>query len=182
MSYSKWYIIRLFQQNKILFFFVCIFIFFQFYFNKKQIHSFPWYVWDMYSRIETKPDTITQTAFYVDGKQLDITSIPIWEESTLLHTFNMYYSIQSNNYKDPIETSVKKRTKYLTLNMQNYIAHQIQNSEAAVRDYPRWLIRYIEKITHKNIKQVDVRKMYYQYQNGKIKDLQRSELLLKINK
>lgn len=174
------YLVRLFRQNKLLFCFVLLFICFQLYFNQKRIHSFPWFVWDMYSRVETMPDTITQTEVFIDGERLDVTKIPIWEEVSVLHTYKMYNWMRINNYNDPMNEVVKNRTKYFPEPVFHFVAYKINNHKDETETYPAWLKQYLEKILYKNIKTVELRDVQYKCENGKFRDIHNSWTVLKI--
>lgn len=178
-KFNDFYLVRLFRQNKILFVFVLLFIFFQFYFNQKRIHSFPWFVWDMYSRVETLPDTITQTEVFVDGVRLDITGMSIWEESTILHTYKMYNWQKMNNYNDPMNETVKERTRYFPQQVYHFVAYKINNHREEAEKYPDWLHQYLETVLKKKIKTVELKDVQYKFANGKFNDIHNSWSVLK---
>ncbi|MDB5226160.1 MAG: hypothetical protein JWN78_353 [Bacteroidota bacterium] len=171
MDYKNWYLVRLFRQNKILFIFVLLFIFFQLYFNQKRIHSFPWFVWDMYSREESMPDTVTQTEVFIDGKRLDVTHIPIWQEATILHTYKMYNWQKMNGDNDPINDEVKKRTRYFPERVYHFVAYKINNHPEESQQYPAWLKNYLEKRLHQKINHVELKDVQYKYEGGKFRQV-----------
>ncbi len=174
------YLIRLFRQNKILFVFVMLFIIFQVTFNNKRIHTFPWYVWDMYSRTETLPDTLTQTEVFIDGRRLDVTQIPIWQEATILHTYKMYNWQRVNGFNDPMNDVVKSRTNIFPKEIYSFVAYKINNRKEESEQYPIWLKSYLEKILHKKINSVELRDVQYQYKDGKFIDIKNNWSVLKI--
>lgn len=174
------YLVRLFRQNKILFVFVMLFIFFQGYFNQKRMHSFPWFVWDMYSRTETLPDTLTQSEVFIDGKRLDVTNIPIWQEATILHTYKMYNWQRMNNYNDPMDAVVKERTRLFPERIYSFVAYKINNHPEESKNYPMWLHRYMETILKKKIKSVEIRDAQYKLQGTKFIDIHNSWSVLKV--
>jgi len=179
---KKLYLVRLFRQNKIMFIFVLIFIFFQGLFNYKKAHSFPWYVWDMYSRPQTIADTITQTEIFIDNKRMDITSIPIWQEATILNTYKMYNWMRMNNYNDPMQEVVKNRTIYFSEKTRSFIAYKINNHKEETIQYPRWLLHYLETITDKEIREVALRDVQYKLENNAYVPIDNSWEVLKITK
>ena len=81
----------------------------------------------MNSRTQTIADTITQTEIFIDNKRMDITSIPIWQEATILNTYKMYNWMRMNNYNDPMQEVVKNRTKYFSEKTRSFIAYKINN-------------------------------------------------------
>ncbi len=179
-KFENLYPVRLFRNNKILFVFVMLFICFQIYFNNKRIHSFPWFVWDMYSRTETLPDTITQTEVFIDGERLDVTKIPIWEEATVLHTYKMYNWLKMNNYNDPMDEVVRNRTHYFPKHVYSFVAYKIENQKYEAETYPLWLKDYLQHILNKKIKTLEIRDVQYKYENGMFKNIHNSWPVLKI--
>ncbi len=161
------YLIRLFRQNKILFTVVMLFMFMQQYLYLKDNSSFPWFVWSMYSYREQLPKVVSQNEFYIDGKRLDITQIPIWQEATITHTFQKYHELLQNTFKDPLEEVVKKRTNSFPPCVYSYTDEKICNHYNEVKRYPSWLTNYISRqITHRPILRLEVKEMHYQYTSG----------------
>lgn len=179
MHYNNWYLIRLFRKNKLIFIGVLIFIAFQIYFNNKRVHSFPFFVWDMYSRPQTLPSELTQTEVFIDGKRFDITKLSIWEELTVLNTSKYYSSLRANNYHDFKDEVVKKRTHFLPNNVYSFVAYKIENGKTATEAYPAWLHQYLEKITHSKIKSVELKTVQYHYLHGKFQPTDSNNLILK---
>ncbi len=177
------YLIRLFRQNKFLFGCVILFIFFQQYLYMKDNSSFPWFVWSMYSYREQLPQTVNQHEFYVNGKRLDITRIPIWQEATITHTFQKYRELQLSGFIDPLDALVKKRTTSLPPLVYTYASEKICNHSDDVKKYPDWLTNYISRqITCKPLYLLEIKEMHYQYAAGKFIQTDSGTTLLSIKK
>ena len=131
MNSNNWYLVRLFRNNKIMFCFVMLFIFFQQYFYLKDNSTLPWFVWSMYSHKEYLPDTVTQTELFINNKRVDITSMPIWQEATIMHTFDKYIQLKNNDFIDPMKEVVNKRISHLPAAFQEYIVGQIEVKKTA---------------------------------------------------
>ncbi len=175
------YLIRLFKENKIVFCFVLLFIFFQQYFYLKDNSTFPWFVWSMYSHEEYYPEMAKQTELFINGKRFDISSIPIWQEATVMHTFEKYIQIKKNNYIDPMKSIVIKRISNLSSFSQNYISSQIENKKTAVIRYPVWILSYLEKYVYKDkIKTIEFKEVKYNYRDNIFTKSDSSQTLLKI--
>lgn len=179
MHYNNWYLVRLYKQHKILFAGVLLFIAFQIYFNNKRIHSFPFFVWDMYSRTENLADTLTQTEVFADGVRLDVTQIPIWEELSVLHTYKMYNAIRVNKYYDPMDEVVRNRTKFFPQSVYSFVSYKICNQPAETEKYPAWLHHYLEQVLHKKIHIVELRDVQYKCENNHFRPLNNSWTVLK---
>lgn len=169
MHPEKWYLVRLFKNSKVLFLLVLLFIFFQAYFNHKRIHTFPWFVWDMYSRTETVPETITQTAFYINGERLNMPELSIWEEATILHTFQRYYHWKTEGKSDPLQPVVESRTRFLPKKIRVWVAERILNTPDDMKGYPQWLYHYLTRIHHQPIRTLEIKRVPYSYINKQLK-------------
>lgn len=180
MNYKNWYLFRLYRHNKVMFGFVLLFIFFQLLFNYKRIHSFPWFVWDMYSRVESMPETLTQTEVFIDGERLDVSSIPIWQEATILHTFTVYNWQKMNHDNDPMDAVVRSRTRYFPESWYSYVSYKICNHAEETNTYPAWLKHYLEQRLHKKINTVEIKNVQYKYLDKKFVPLHSSWTVLKI--
>lgn len=163
MKVNNFYILKVFKKSKLLFAFVIIFIFFQAYFAHNKEYTFPWFTWEMYSKVEYLPDTMTQRELYINGERLDVTQLPIWQEAVILHTFHMYNWQKINDYNDPMNELVKKRTRYLPSKIQSMVAYKINNQKEETITYPNWISNYLAKITGKNIETIEYKEVRYKY-------------------
>lgn len=168
MVIKELYLFRLFRSNKYLFFGVVLFICFQQYFYLKGNSTFPWFHWSMYSYPSKKPKILTQTEFYVNGQQLNLVALPIWQEATLLHTFNKYQEITENQGTDPLEKIIRKRTKGLPPELYSFGVNKLTNNTIQTNLYPKWLKNYLQiQVICQPVKSIDIRKVSYNYQEDK---------------
>jgi len=179
MNPTNWYLVRLYKPNKVLFTFVTLFIAFQIYFNNKRIHSFPFFVWDMYSHTQSLPDTLTQTEVFIDNKRIDITQLSIWEELSVLNTYKTYNRLHRNNYYDPIDEVVRNRTKYFPEPVYSYVSNKVCNQRHETEKYAKWLHLYLEQILHKKIKTIELKDVQYLYINNHFQPINNSCSVLK---
>ncbi len=182
MHPEKWYLVRLFKNSKVLFLLFLLFVFFQSLFNHKRIHSFPWFVWDMYSRVEYVPETVTQTEFFLDGKRLNLPQLSIWEEATVLHTFQKYRHLKSPGNMDPLLPVVESRTRFFPESLTEWIANRILNQPEDIKRYPQWLHQYLTKIMGHTIDTLEIKEVTYRYHNHELKADNQGITLFKTNK
>lgn len=161
------YLVRLFKQNKILFVFVIVFIFFQQYFYKKEHPTFPWFIWAMYYRNENINEYPTQKEFLVNGKRIDITQFSIWQEATIINTSNKYLQMQQNNWIDPLQYDILNYTKTFSSNAQSYFVKTISNNNEAAQQYPDWLKHYLENKLDYPVNTIELKEVTYHYYDGK---------------
>jgi len=163
VNFSRLYIVRVFKKSKGIFAFVVFFTLMQSYFFSKREYTFPWFTWDMYSKVEQYPDTVMQTELFVNNQRIDITSIPIWQEETIARTFRMYNWMLMNDYNDPINDMVKERTKHFSPKVYSYVAYKINNHKEEILTYPDWFKNYIHKRLGIDAKIVEFRAVRYAY-------------------
>jgi hypothetical protein len=135
----------------------------------------------MYSRPATLPDTITQTEIFADGKRLNITALPIWEELSVLHTYKMYNWQRMNNFKDPMNEVVINRTKFFPEKVYHFAAWKINNHPEEAETYPTWLKQYLEQCLNKKINTLELRDVQYSYTNEKFEAVNKSWSVLNVN-
>jgi hypothetical protein len=160
------YFVKLWKQNKLLFSFILFFCFFQFYFNQKRIHSFPWFVWDMYSRPHVLPEENSQFVLYLDDTIFNHTKLPIWKEETILKTVKMYNWQVQNNYSDAMKNVVVQRTRLFKMPLKNYTSHQILNDSTAYFYYKDWLYNYVQNNCKKKFKKLELKEIKLKFENG----------------
>ncbi|MCB0508587.1 MAG: hypothetical protein KDD21_09825 [Bacteroidetes bacterium] len=177
------YFFRLFKENKWLFVFVLLFIVCQHFFYLKKNNCFPWYVWNMYSYPEYKPDTLTQVEFYIDGERLNLAKIPIWQEATIQHTFNTYFHLYQHQYIDNQEKEMEKIRSYIPISSKEYWIKAIANDSINTKQFPTWFINYLEQqIVHHKINEVTVKTVAYKYTPPTFSKTQKSSTLITFKK
>lgn len=164
---NRWYLYRLFQSNKLLFWSVIVFIFFQIYFNQKRIHSFPWFVWDMYSRpLPIKKDN-SLFVLVLDGKTYNHTQLPNWKEETIIKTNKLYKRLIESNHHDPIANAVNSRTKYVGKNIKKYAQKQLLNQKNDYAlNYENWLYQYVQRNVAIKFNQLELKEIKLKWQNN----------------
>lgn len=161
------FLVRAWKQSKGIFLFILLFIGFQLLFNLKRMQTFPFIVWDMYSRHQEVPEVSSQYVFYLDGKLYDHTQLPIWKEETAMKSFRMYNWQKMNYGHDPMDEVVKHRTRHFPEFVYRYAARRINNHAETYVNYPDWLFYYLRKATQSYFKKLEVKELKYFYRNGK---------------
>ncbi len=163
MKIQNLYLVKVFTKSKVLFSFIFLFIVFQSYFYYIKSSTFPWFYWSLYAYTENLPDTMIQREVFINGDRLDVTTIPIWQESIIMHTFSMYNWQHQNGFNDPQNELVKKRTRFFPKKVYSYAAYKINNQKEEAVTYPNWLIQYLSKITGKRIEIIEYKEVRYKY-------------------
>lgn len=161
------YLIRVWKESKLLFVFVLGFIFFQLMFNLKRIHSFPWFVWDMYSRPETVEKVNSCFEIYADGQRIAYSDLPYWGEIGVYKTFRMYNWLKMNNFNDPMDVAVRNKAANLPGNVYPLLEKSINNHQQEAMLYPAWLHQYIEKRLGRKVHSIEVREVKYFRENNR---------------
>lgn len=136
----------------------------------------------MYSHKEYMPDTMTQTELFINNMRVDITSIPIWQEATIMHTFDKYIELKNNDFTDPVDKVVKKRVSHLSANLQQYISVQIEVKKTDAEKYPEWLINYLRtEVIKANIQTIEFKETLYRFNKNTFRKTDSTKTLLKID-
>jgi len=167
MKISSWYIVRLFRESKWLFAGIALFCLMQLYFNIKKIHSFPWFVFDMYSKVESIPETVTQTQFFINGQHFNYMKMPFWSGITAVRCTEYYHRMQRKGWVDPNTSNVRKRLAPLPPGCRESIYPMVLTSKEEAERYPSWLMGYLGKYSDQEIKRLEAVQIEYAYLQGK---------------
>jgi hypothetical protein len=143
MDIHNLYLIRVFRKSKRLFSAILLFIIFQTYFFLKREYSFPFFIWDMYSRTEQVSDTLVRNEIYLDDTLLNTTRLPIWQDAVLTNTFKAYWNLHENGNQDPVHDLVSRRTSAFSFAWQKKIGYNIENNKADMAQFPHWIYGYV---------------------------------------
>lgn len=160
---NQLYLARVFRKSKLLFIAIVLFIIFQSYFFLKREYSFPFYVWDMYSRVEGVSDTLVRNELLVDHQLLNTTQLTIWQDALLANSFKEYLVLKRNKNQDPVNGLILQRTDKLPKNIRTRICKNIENDAVAVFQFPGWIFGYIQEITHNHIQEISFEESTYLY-------------------
>jgi hypothetical protein len=180
MNPERWYIIRLFRTSKWLFIIVLLFCWMQVYFNIKKIHSFPWFVFDMYSKVEPIADTIRHTQFYIDGAPFNYKKLPFWSGITAVRCSDYYFRMKQSAYTDPNTANVQKRLSRFPDDLSAQLQTRLLTSRADAELYPRWLLNYLSKQAGMQIQVLTVVKEEFIYHEGLFHPSGRGDTMLNI--
>lgn len=140
MNYSNWYLIRVWKQSKFLFLCFLLFIAFQVFFSAKRIQNFPYFTYDMYSRIIEKPDVFTLYELKNQQHAVNYTSLTNLKENLLLNTLKAYEDY-SNSFPEYYHDEVlKKRFKDKVSSRTYQFIHDGLITDAAFKQqFPVWI-------------------------------------------
>ncbi len=180
---SKYYFIRLFYANKLLFALVSLFCVLNFSANFifKAEHT-PIFLWDLYS------NKIPQQKIYsfleIKYNEREILTFPrtLKEPGKLFLTNTMDYFIymKRNNDNDPLKAYIDRWNSNHPFFQKIFPGLKFYNDNIELEKFPAWYKRYLEQYTKKTIYNIDVYEVKVTYPaNGEIKKLS-STLIYKI--
>lgn len=181
MNIKGWYILRLFRESKWLFAGILMFCFMQLFFNIKKIHSFPWFVFDMYSKVESVPEKVTQTQFFINGQHFNYLKMPFWSGITAVRCTEYYHRMQRNEWIDPNTSNVRKRLSPLPGKLRESIYPMVLTSKEEAKRYPEWLMEYLGKYSDQEIKRLEAIRIEYIYGQGKFSSTGLRDTILSIH-
>lgn len=168
---QRLFLIQIFRESKWLFALVLLMIAGQLFFNQKKIHSFPWFVWDMYSKVEQLPDTVSMNIIYLDGQRYDYMQLPYWSQIAIRRSSDYYYSMLRSDFIDPNAENVLKRLAPLPTGLAQIVKSNLINTRESAASYPDWLTGFIYQHSNKPFAQLELRRVFYQYRDGSYKAL-----------
>jgi hypothetical protein len=121
-----------------------------------RIHNFPFMIYDMYSRPEHKKAYSSHYLIIADSDTLNLVSLPILKEGTIINSLKMYVYHQQNG-EATWEKALNSRQERLGKTFTNRSNQYLKHSDAAIEQYPFWLKNYIEKqVIHRQIQHLEV--------------------------
>jgi len=140
LNYKKWYLVRVWKQNKILFAFILYFILLQSFFTIKRVQNFPFFIFDMYSRPIDKPETITIYEIKYANKSLPYTQLTDVKESMLLSQIKAYQA-NKQAFPDFVHQQVldnRFKNKLSNKSFQ-FVKNGLSNDSTFKKMFPIWL-------------------------------------------
>ncbi len=160
------YFTKLWATSKGLFFGVMLFIFGQAFFMYKGILNFPFFPFQMYAFPFVEPGEVSQTEILVNGKLLDYTRLPDWNESTIVRTVKFYE--RQHTRGNWAGTAWKKRFGTPETEFEHLIYNRLVPTDEQLATYPNWIANYIGTQTNQNVSTLNISRKYYQYENQRL--------------
>lgn len=160
---EKFFLYRVYQYNKKIFFFFLIFAGFTLICNLTGFEITPFYVWGMYSQKEEIPKEYPVFKITAEGKLVDYSTgyFPA-TRFFLLSPLSYYESMKT--IEDPTTIFLQKKLKEKYAWIQPY-ADRVLNSAKEVKKFPAWYKRYIEQATGESSKDLKVELLFVSYEN-----------------
>jgi hypothetical protein len=169
-------------KHYLLLSFLLIFCLIQIHFNLEKKHSFPWFVWDMYSKTENINEYYSQIIVCVNSAELDYLTLPYWKGIAVERTIKSYNYLRKNNFNDPMSIEVDKKTMYLNDRLKSFVNYKLLNRPEEISTFPAWLLEFIEKNTKLIVRDLEVYEVWYLYNDGVFMPTGGKELIIKITK
>lgn len=138
------YLYVLYQQNKILFFFIFLFLLGQSFFTYKGVETLPFFNYGMYSAPAAPRVIFTKNILSSDTARIKQRELPNYSPAFLEYQLNYYQKSLKNNSFDPIVNTISNRFGKKTA-MSLYLESKLCNKKLATEKFLPWLSGYIYK-------------------------------------
>ncbi len=161
---------ELYHNNKFLFWFCIVFIAGELFFTIIRIENTPFFLYGMYSKSVHEKNNYEDFIININGKQLNVYDLPDAEKEMILSPLSLYHSLEKNDYRDPLLTTVESRFKgRLPHSMYDQIVKRLTNDTTDIADYFSWMRRYLKRFSSERYLGIQILFGNYQYQpDGKI--------------
>ncbi len=159
MKYS--YLKRLKSHSKLLYCVIVVFIVITLVVNLSLNQITPFYIWSMYGRKEEVKDSYPVYVLKIDG---EIFNLPKWQDYK-----RMFFNYSIVHYMDCVENDnsdpfmIKARSYLSFLPLDDLFFYKIYVHKDELKEYPKWLKRYMEANIGKNIDHLEVERVWIGY-------------------
>lgn len=157
------YISKLWRTSKVLFFALCLFALGQAFFTYKGILNFPFFPFEMYAHPQKLNKNSKLYHIYVNGNELNYTSLPNWTEGNILNTIKYYQKYQTG--KIWAKTVWNQRFGHPNTELEELIFNRLVPTPTQIEQYPKWLTQYINEQIVPEITDLKVTQKTYIYEN-----------------
>lgn len=160
---ERFFLYRVYQYNKKLFFFFSIFAALTLFCNLTGFEITPFYVWGMYSQKEEAAKEYRVLKITADGDLIDYSTgyFPA-NRFFLLSPLSFYESLKTMG--DPTEIFLKRKLEQKYEWIKPY-SDRVVNSQKEINGFPGWYKRYIEQTTGKKITNLKVEMLFVSCEN-----------------
>jgi hypothetical protein len=139
---------QLYNQWRIMFYTVTVFIVAQAFFMYKGIENTPFFLYHMFSTPHIKKDSFPVQLIKTAGGYFNQYSVSNREAELLLNNVYAYQYLQQHQ-ADPILPTVNSRfSNYTTENELQLITTRLCNDTVALKQFPNWWKQYFNSITN----------------------------------
>lgn len=153
-----------FKQHKFIFVLFLSFIIGQSFFSYKQVETFPFFNYGMYSSPITAQDTVSIPFILVNQQPLNIYQHYDLGISFVVYNLYYYYTFRKQQYQDPILHTIEHRfANKVNPTRLNYFKQLLSNDKTAANQFIQWLYRYLNQSWRTTIQQLDCYEQSYVY-------------------
>jgi hypothetical protein len=168
------------SRSKSIYWILIIFILISLITNLSKIEITPFYVWRMYSEKEPRND---KNHFYqLSYNNKIFNQSEAWNNGRKMmfsYTIHHYESCKENNGYDNIQIKAQSILQRLNINdVKLFSPFYIKYN---LKEYPQWLLRYIQQIIKEKINHMEVNKMTIRYDKNGNQVLINKKLIFKIS-
>ena len=154
---KKLFLIRIYRENKFLFYIFCLFCTGQIFFLWKGVETTPFYLYGMYSAKQYPKESYRIFIIEINGKEFNYDKLPSANREMTISSLEHYCALDENNFRDTILPAVEKRFKgkFSEKNFQ-IMASRITNDSTDKIPYQDWLKDYLTQTTGEEISSLKV--------------------------
>jgi hypothetical protein len=145
---------RLYQEWRVMFWIVVIFISFQMLFIYKGIENIPFFLYHMFSTRHTTKQVYKIYAIRIDSNYYDVTKLSNRENEMLIGSAERY--VQLKGMPDPIRHVIDSRFSKAGEELRGYLYRQLLNDSSIIGGYPEWWARYFSKVSGIKVRRVSL--------------------------
>lgn len=158
------FLIRVYKENKFLFFLFSFFCLGQIFFFYKGAETTPFYLYGMYSANQSPKEEYPVFVIEINRKVFNYDDLPSANREMIISSLEHYRTLVQNNFRDTILPVVEKRFKR-KVSEENFqvIANRLINDSTDRKPYQNWLKDYLMQTTGEEIKELKVFTGYFSY-------------------
>ncbi|MES2431965.1 MAG: hypothetical protein V4556_13610 [Bacteroidota bacterium] len=158
------YLYKLYAKSKLWFAFFCFFILVSIFTHKTGVETTPFFVWGMYSDIDTVRSSYNILEVTINNKEklrLDQTFAEPYR-MMIYTSFDKYAQYVKAGNVDSLMYYRQGETKPIR-RIQHFFASHVANTKDDILQYPIWLKKYISQAISKKVETIRVDKVMFTY-------------------
>lgn len=161
---QQFFLYVVFKQQKFLFILLIAFIIGQSFFSYKQVETFPFFNYGMYSSSVANQDTFTIPVIMVNKEPLNIYQHYDLGISFVVYNLYYYYHFRQQQYKDPTLRTIEQRfANKVSPNRLKYFKKMLTNNQKSADQFIQWLYQYLNQSWKTPIQQLECYEQSYVY-------------------
>jgi hypothetical protein len=154
---------QLYNQWRIMFYTVTVFIVAQAFFMYKGIENTPFFLYHMFSTPHSKKDSLPVQLIKTADGYFNQFSVSNREAELLLNNIYVYQYLQQHQLDPILPTVISRFSNYTTKNQLQLITTRLCNDTVAMKQFPIWWKQYFYSITNSSFTPISVVSSYVHF-------------------